>query len=91
MLGVGVFLVIVPDASNRVARLVGVGRGADLITYLFEVGVLFVILHYYTKFVELQRSITELVREVTLLRCELNDALQGRDSRSKDVPRSRRS
>lgn len=44
------------------------GRGADLITYLVEVGILFVVLHYYMKFVELEERITELVREIALLR-----------------------
>jgi small membrane protein len=73
MLALGAYFVIAPEASNTVAHYVGVGRGADLITYLVEVGVLFVILHYYTKFVELQRNITELVREVALLRSDLEE------------------
>src|SRR5262245_60577428 len=54
MLGAGAVAVVFPQLTNDLARLVGVGRGADLVTYLAIVGVLFVLIHYYTKFVELQ-------------------------------------
>ena len=70
-------MVVFPEATNDVAHYVGVGRGADLITYLVEVGVLFVIIHYYTKFVELQGQITHLVREIALLRAELETRKTG--------------
>jgi hypothetical protein len=73
VLALAAVAVIFPELTNDVAHAVGVGRGADLITYLIEVGVLFVIVHYYTKFVELQAQITQLVREIALLRAELND------------------
>jgi hypothetical protein len=73
MLGGGAVAVVFPQLTNDVATAVGVGRGADLITYLVEVGVLFVLLHYYTKFVELQRQLTQLVRELALLRAELDE------------------
>ncbi|MGH7335499.1 MAG: DUF2304 domain-containing protein [Candidatus Rokuibacteriota bacterium] len=63
--------VLFPDATNDIAHVVGVGRGADLIMYMLHVGLLFVIIHYYTKFVELQQQITHLVREIALLRREV--------------------
>lgn len=66
--GLAAGAVLFPDASNDIAHVLGVGRGADLITYLVEVGILFVVLHYYMKFVELEERITELVREIALLR-----------------------
>lgn len=71
LLGVGAVAVLFPDATDRVANFVGVGRGVDLITYLIEVAVLFVLLHYYTKFVELQRQLTDVVRELAILRAEV--------------------
>ena len=71
MLGVGGAAVLFPDASDQVANFVGVGRGVDLISYLIEVAVLFVLLHYYTKFVELQRQLTDVVRELAILRSEV--------------------
>ena len=67
ILGLAALAVLFPEATNVAAHLVGVGRGADLITYLIHVSLLFVVLHYYTKFVDLQRQITDLVREIALV------------------------
>ena len=64
LLGIGAVAVALPDLTTDVAHLVGVGRGADLITYLVTVVVMFVLLHYYTKFVELQRELTKVTREL---------------------------
>lgn len=72
LLAAGGVAVIVPDTTQRVAELVGVGRGTDLVTYLAVVVVMFVLLHYYTKFVELQRQVTELTRELAILRVEVD-------------------
>lgn len=71
MLGAGGVAVVFPELANDLAHFVGVGRGADLLTYLAIVGVLFVLIHYYTKFVELQQQVTELTRALALLRAEL--------------------
>lgn len=76
-LGAGALMVIFPDATNDLAHLFGVGRGADLVNYLFEVAVLYVLLHYYTKFVEHEAELTRLVRELALLRAELDERRAG--------------
>jgi hypothetical protein len=60
-----------PGATDDIAHHVGVGRGVDLITYILEIAVLFVLIHYYTKFVELQRQLTVLTREMAILKAEL--------------------
>jgi hypothetical protein len=73
VLGLAALAVVFPESTNDIAHAVGVGRGADLITYLVEVGLLFVTVHYYTKFVELEGQITRLVRELALLRRELDE------------------
>lgn len=78
ILVVGAAAVLFPDSSDDVAQFVGVGRGVDLITYLIEIAVLFVLLHYYTKFVELQRQLTGVVRELAIMRAEL-DRVTGPD------------
>jgi len=72
ILGLGAAAVLFPDVSDEVANFVGVGRGVDLISYLIEVAVLFVLLHYYTKFVEMQRKLTDVVRELAILRSEID-------------------
>jgi small membrane protein len=71
MLAMGGAAVLFPEETDVVANFVGVGRGVDLITYVIEVAVLFVLIHYYTKFVELQRQLTDVVREVAILRGEV--------------------
>jgi small membrane protein len=70
LLGIGVWWVLFPDHTDWVANQMGVSRGADLVSYLFEVTALFVLIHYYTKFVELQRQITNLTRELAILRAD---------------------
>lgn len=72
VLAVAGIAVIFPDITAEAAQLVGVGRGVDLVIYLVEVGTLFVLLHYYTKFVEIERRQTEIVREVAILRAEVD-------------------
>jgi hypothetical protein len=74
LLAAGGTMVVFPDITARAAVAVGVGRGADLVTYLVEIGTLFVLLHYYTKFVELERRMTEMVREIAILRAEVERA-----------------
>src|SRR5262245_66168769 len=71
--------VLFPDVTSDIAHVVGVGRGADLIMYLLHVGLLFVVIHYYTKFVELEQQITHLVREIALLRVEVERSPAGPD------------
>jgi hypothetical protein len=74
LLAAGAIAVVFPESTNDVAHLVGVGRGVDLITYVIEIVVMYVLLHYYTKFVELQRQLTDVVRELAILRAELEGA-----------------
>jgi hypothetical protein len=72
LLGVGVAAIVAPEQSlDDVAHVFGVGRGVDLITYLFEAGAAFVLLHYYTKFVDLQRQLTTVTRELAILKAEV--------------------
>ncbi len=71
LLGAGGVAVVVPDTTNEVAHFVGVGRGADLVMYVSIVAILFVLVHYYSKFVEVQRNVTQLARELAILRTEL--------------------
>ena len=73
VLGLAAAAVVFPELTNDIAHAVGVGRGADLITYLVEVGLLFVVVHYYMKFVEQQAQITQLVREIAILRGEIEN------------------
>jgi len=72
LLGAGAAAVIFPSIADDAAKLVGVGRGADLVEYIAVIVVMFVLMHYYTKFVELQAQVTHLTRELAILRGELD-------------------
>lgn len=71
MLGLAGVAVVFPDLTQTAANLVGVGRGTDLVLYVSVVAIMFVLVHYYTKFVELQRKLTDMTREVAILRTEV--------------------
>jgi small membrane protein len=62
----GVILVMVPDLSAEIARLVGVGRGVDLVLYLGLLGISFVCLLLYSKIRELEATLTDLVRSIAI-------------------------
>jgi len=69
--------VLFPERTDYIANWIGVGRGADLIGYLVQVLLLFMSLHFYTKFVDVQRQLTQIVRELAILRGERESSLPG--------------
>jgi hypothetical protein len=75
LIAAGAAAVVFPELTQDAADLVGVGRGADLVMYLAIVSVMFVLMHYYTKFVELQRQLTDVTRELAILRAEVDRAV----------------
>ncbi|NLE53691.1 MAG: DUF2304 domain-containing protein, partial [Lentisphaerae bacterium] len=62
----GMVFVLVPDLSSRLARLVGIGRGTDLILYLFIVFCYLGGLSILAKFRRLERNQTLLVRKLAI-------------------------
>ncbi len=62
--------VLFPDYTQMLAELAGVGRGVDLFLYLFAVLTLFGLLVLYSKLSKTESSITELVRDLAILRAE---------------------
>jgi len=73
----GVYLVWAPEAANRLAWLVGVGRGADLILYLWVVVTLALIVFLYLKILALSRRFTLLSRSVALSQPRLPHEQEG--------------
>jgi hypothetical protein len=67
----GAYLVWVPDQATVVAGWVGVGRGADLILYLWVVLTLALIVFLYLKILRLSRKLTLLTRRLALLTPEM--------------------
>ncbi len=63
---VGLYFVWLPDHANDLARLVGVGRGADLVLYCWIVISLIVALNLHIVARSNLRLITELARHIAL-------------------------
>jgi hypothetical protein len=57
---------LLPDTSTIAARIVGVGRGADLVIYVSLIGVFYLVFRMYVKVEDLERQITRLVRKLAL-------------------------
>lgn len=83
-LAFGVVVVIAPGVLTQIARLVGVGRGVDLLLYLALVAGLIYVVNEYKRSVELARANTRLARELALAEARLADriaALEAPDRR----------
>lgn len=65
-LGTGVFFIFFPDTTTKIAHLLGVGRGADMIFYLSILFFGFLILKLYAKVRKLQQEVTSLVRKESI-------------------------
>lgn len=65
-IGAGVVAVLLPDTTTEVARMVGVGRGADLVLYLLVVVFLFVTIGLYRRLSEMHDRYVELARRLAL-------------------------
>lgn len=65
-LAAGAYFVWQPDHANAVARVLGVGRGADLLMYLWVVITFSVMLLLYLKIIGMSRMLTQLARQLAL-------------------------
>ena len=63
---VGYLFVWIPDLTNSLAGLVGIGRGADLIMYLWIIVSLFLIMRLHIRLREQSELITKMARHYTL-------------------------
>jgi small membrane protein len=62
----GVSFVLMPDWTTRIAELLGVGRGADLLMYLSIVSFSYIVLLLYSKIKKLENQLSEMVRQQAL-------------------------
>lgn len=63
----GAALVIRPDWSSDLARLLGVGRGADLVLYIWTLVSLLLLANIHFRLRSYQRTMTVLAREIAIL------------------------
>jgi small membrane protein len=66
VIAAGSFFVWVPDETTAIAARLGVGRGADLILYVWVVLTLALILVLYLKVIQMGRRITLLTRAIAI-------------------------
>lgn len=59
-------VVILPNSTAYFAKLVGIGRGADLVVYVSLVAIFFIIFRLMIKVELLNKDITKLTRKITL-------------------------
>ena len=72
--GVGIALVIRPDWSSEAARLLGVGRGADLVLYVWTVISILVVANIHFRLRAYHSMITLLTRELSILNAKSAEA-----------------
>jgi len=70
LVSAAVVFIFSPDATNRIAHKLGVGRGADLVFYLSIVIFWFVILKLYVRIRKLEKIVTDVVRKDALNEAE---------------------
>ncbi|MEK6463657.1 DUF2304 domain-containing protein [Pseudonocardia alni] len=68
---VNIYAVLRPEDVTVVARLLGVGRGTDLIVYLLVVGFVFGMLNTYLRDREISQHLTNLARQIAVRDAEL--------------------
>jgi hypothetical protein len=64
--GVAMAAILFPDLTTSVANLLGVGRGADLLIYIFVTGSIFAFILVGTRMKAMEESITRLVRQIAI-------------------------
>jgi hypothetical protein len=64
--GVGIVLALQPNLATRVANVVGVGRGTDLLVYVFILYSLFHNLHVGSRLRSIEQQLTQIVRAAAI-------------------------
>jgi hypothetical protein len=62
----GVMTTLFPDLATWIANRLGVGRGADLIFYIWMLVSVFMFLMIYVKLLALNRALTKIARHIAL-------------------------
>jgi hypothetical protein len=82
----GVIVAIWPGLLSELARLVGIGRGVDLLFYLALVAGLLYVVNEYKRSVQLTRANTQLAREIALVDVRLTERIAELEARLATSP-----
>ena len=72
--------IIEPELMTRLAKIVGIGRGADLVLYFFVIIFMILCFYFYNTCQKLQSDISEIVRHLAL-----QEALQRWPEKTDDI------
>lgn len=72
----GAAVVLMPQATQILAKFLGVGRGADAVFYLGLVGLSYGLFRIYFKIRSLEQQLTQLVRKLALEKLNTPDKTQ---------------
>jgi hypothetical protein len=64
--GIAILSILRPGLTGKVANLVGVGRGTDLLLYLLTAVFLYVAVGFFLRFRDLERQLTVLARRLAV-------------------------
>ena len=65
---IGGVAVIYPDSTGRLAEIIGVGRGVDVVVYIAIVILFYLLFKMYNRTNTMEKEITKLVRTIALLK-----------------------
>jgi len=74
VLAAALVLILRPDLATAAARLLGIGRGADLVSYLTALAVLGCYLAIFTLERRIRIQVTELTRTIALMQLPAADS-----------------
>lgn len=57
---------ITPESLTRLANLLGIGRGADLVLYVAVIVVFYLMFRIFVRLEKMERNITKIVRKNTI-------------------------
>lgn len=69
-MGTGIFFVLFPDYTTKLAHWVGVGRGVDLLVYLGFLFMFFLIIKLYSRIRKMEQNFTKIVRKKSIEEAE---------------------
>ena len=72
--GTGLVFILYPGLAMRIAHVVGIGRGADLVFYVSILFLCFLSFNFYIRFQTVDDRLTRIVRLIALQHPVLEDA-----------------
>lgn len=80
--------IAMPDSTTTIARTLGIGRGADLITYSLAIAFVVTTFYFYHRYRQLTVDLTTLTRHLALLSAQSPDEREIGQGTSPNPPES---